>query len=825
MIASLLCYPPLSASYSHADTYSASLTEESTDAQENRAPSSYSDTDSQSNPSLLTHERTITDVMVEGNTNIPTDAILNKISYRAGQIYSPLYARESIQNLMNMGYFKKISIEGEYESNNGIKLFVIVDEKLPLQEIVFKGNKNLSRKEIEKKIKLDDIGSVDEHDLLKYAILLKKMYQEKNFHNVIIQPEITQNQGKVIATFTVQEGEKTLVKRVLFEGNTTFSSKKLRSLIFTREDWIMGFMDRSGAYQPDAITADQHALEGFYQSNGFFNAKVTSVDVKIDEVTKDAIVTFHVHEGDIYTISDVSVQSSQEMYTSDQILSLLPITKGSVYSRENIREAMDIIRAFWGTQGYLYADVAPSIEPNDEQKTVKVIFFVEPGERVYINRITIFGNQKTRDKVIRRQLTVKEGELLTNQQLDESKLRIEGLGYFEQQGGVTWKISRLASDNADVDFMVREVKTGRLEAQLGFGGSPKDLSNPTSSARIGASISDTNLLGLGIGFNLNGAYSKEEQQLALNITQPWLFDRPIYAALDTVFKHSLYSDFKFTQEEIKERLASASLSSGFISQKLNGTKFVFQLGAEDIRYNKMPQVNLTQIPNPQEQVEFGQILKKRFPEGTYIWSGGQVGQDCRNHPMHPSQGYQWVIQNKIGLPGLSTCFGFWKIDCDGSWYNSLIGERTLILYLHTHIGAVGGLGNYSIPFRELYHIGGPASVRGYLFGEIGPTYKGIDSLGGKKAFWINAELIFPIAPDMSIKGVIFYDGGSGWDTPNGDLINKNRLRSNGFDFRQAVGFGLRILRPTPIKVDWGFKLDRRKGEKTSEVHLTMAHDF
>lgn len=765
--------------------------------------------------------RTITAIVVEGNAYVSTDAILNKIPYRVGQQYNPLAQRQLIRQLMDMGYFTSVVLEAELQGDDGIILYVVVVEKKLLRQVKFEGNKNLGQKEILKKVPLGDLHAIDEHDLQKYSIQIKKLYKDKGYHHVQVRGSLEPAEGKVDAVFRVQENKKSLVKRVFFEGNKAFPAKQLRALIFTREDWVGGFLDRAGMYQPDALEADKYMIEHFYQSNGYLHAKVVEAKVVENEQDNYVNVTFCVDEGAQYTVSQVAVPGN-DVLPETYLLERIPLRAGQLYSREKIRQTIDALRLIWGQHGYINADIEPAIEPDEDHKTVKISFYSELGDKVYLGRIRIIGNQKTRDKVIRRQLLLDEGDLLTTNKLDESKTRVEGLGYFEQQNGVNWKINKVNKDIADLDLMVQEVKTGRLDAQIGFGGSPKDLQNPTESLRVGGSLSDTNLFGLGIAFNLSGEISKQERQLLFNITQPWLFDRPIYVATDVAFKRSVYEDMQLTTDEVKEQLAQGVMSLGWVARSLD-TKFVCQSGIEGLHYSKVPTADLTKVGDLKEQAEFQAILNDRFPQGQYGWLGGQASQDYRNHPLHPSRGYQWLTQTKIGIS--HERFGYWKVDFDASYYAPLINERDLVFAFHTHLGIVTAFMGRSIPFRELYHIGGPASVRGFLFGQIGPMYKGIDSIGAKKAFWLNSELLFPIAPDFSIKGVLFYDGGAGWDTPRADLIAKKRLAHNGFDYRHSVGFGLRILRPSPIRIDWGFKLDKRKGEKASEVHLSMSHDF
>jgi len=768
-------------------------------------------------------EKTIAAIKVEGNKRVSQEAVLTKIPYALGERWNTRQTRALINNLLAMGYFKQVRVfEEETDDPTKMVLVIEVEEKRPLKEVTFEGNKNLPQKDIEKKIKFSDVPTIDELDLKKYINTIKKLYREKNYHNAQVTARLEDVGESSRVVFSIKEGIPSVVKRVYFEGNKKVPSKILRGLIFTREDWVLGFMDRAGTYQPDAIEADRQSIENYYQSNGFLQAKVTDVVIDEDPVTHEIEATFHIDEGNQYTISSIAIPGN-EMVSEEQLLAAIPIKVGDLYSKERIRLAIDLLRSIWGEYGYIYADIEPSIEPNEDDHTVALSFFSELGDKVQVDRIRFRGNLKTRDKVLRRQLLFEEGDLLTTNKLQASKERIEGLGYFDQQAGVSWKVIRRDKDHADLDIFVKEVKTGRVDGQIGFGGSPKDLQNPTESFRFGGAISDTNLFGTGVAFNLSGEVSKQERELLFNITEPYLFDKPIYAAFDAAVKRSIYDEFKLTKDDVQEHLVRGGISLGFLAENYWQTRVVFQAGAEGVHYSPQPEIDLNDFNDPKEIAEFNLILRKRFPSGNFGWLGLQSGQDFRNHPLHPNRGYQWLLQSKLGWPNEE--FGFWKFDLDGSYYTPLIGERDLVLYLHAHAGAVTAFQDRTIPFRELYHIGGPASVRGFLFGEIGPMYKGIDSIGAKKAFWLNAELIFPVSPDQSIKGVLFYDGGAGWDTPDSDQIAKKRLKNNRFSYRHSVGFGARILRPTPIKIDWGFKLDKRKGEKASQVHLSMYHDF
>jgi outer membrane protein insertion porin family len=206
-------------------------------------------------------------------------------------------------------------------------------------------------------------------------------------------------------------------------------------------------------------------------------------------------------------------------------------------------------------------------------------------------------------------------------------------------------------------------------------------------------------------------------------------------------------------------------------------------------------------------------------------------QDTRNHPVHTMWGHKWRFTTKFAIPTFGDDLGYYKIELDASWFTPLIAEYDLVLKLHGYFGICNPFKNRSVPFGDLFHIGGQSSVRGFLFGQIGPQFLG-DTIGGSKAFFWNAELIVPITADMNMKAVVFYDGGTGFDNPYVTTADKAFVTGNRFDYRHAVGIGLRVLQPMPINVDWGFKIDPRKNkffpnrsEAASEIHFGMSYDW
>lgn len=361
----------------------------------------------------------INKIIILGNNLVDEQAIMNKVPYKEGENFDPRKTRKLIHNLYyGLKRIKNVAIYGKQADKKDTKrdfdkssdqefidLVIKVDEKKVLKEIQFLPKKrSVGDEEFKKKININDIPALDEQELKRYELIIKNIYESKNYHAVKINSELkVDTDGRAIAIFNIEEGQKSKIKRVLFEGNQNISSKELKKLIFTREDWILGALDGSGSLQEDRLEADKHILEQHYQSEGYMKAKVLKADLKVEEGSKDFTVVFTVEEGDKFKISEVKAPGN-DIYKDDYLVSRIPIKPGDLYSRKKIVDAIKELEMVWGDLGYIFANIEPSIQPDEDAKTVKLAFYTEQGEKVSLNKINIIGNKKTKDKVIRRKL-------------------------------------------------------------------------------------------------------------------------------------------------------------------------------------------------------------------------------------------------------------------------------------------------------------------------------------------------------------------------------------------------------------------------------------
>lgn len=803
---------------------------------------------------LKLHEahRKIAQIHIKGNQVISDASILHRLPLKVGDVFNVNLTATMIKNLYKLGYFHQVKIYAEPIDEDKIDLYVVVQEKSKIKDFIFIGNKAVSEKDLKEELKIESIPTLVQEELKALIIKIKKFYYKKNYHQVQVTAKIiNEDDGRVSAEFTIKEGKKSFLNRISFKGNKSYPSKKLKRVLISKEDWILGMVDHSGVYNPEMIEADKYMIEEAYKNNGFVNVKVTDVDIQKDDQAQTYHITYTIHEGDRYKIRAINVQGN-DIVSEQRIREILPLYVGQIYSVENLRTAIENMRILWGEHGYIFADIEPHLEVHDEDQTVTVGFNSDLKNQVYLNRLTIRGNKKTRDKVIRRQILLDEGELITNQKMEVSKACVGLLGYFDPKNGVNWKTTRIDDTHADLDLLLNEVKTGNFAANLSFGGSPTNRQTPQTGLNFNTSFGDKNFLGSGMAVATSIDVSKKYKAGMASLSNPWLFDKPIRGMLSVFIKASEYDDqITIAEDAPNEHAIGGVAGIGYVAKLLGGIIIDGKINIEHIAYEN--KVKARTGLGAKDMIIAQVLLDKYFKEGNQISFITTLGQDKRNGLMFPTHGYQWNFFAQWTVPGwkesvrdesgckaptqpISNNFNYCKAELDVSWYTPLINEHDLVLGVHGNFGIVRPFKCKDVPWRNLYHVGGPTTIRGYTYGQVGPMWQN-DSLGATKAFVLNVEFIVPLSSNLSTRGVIFYDGGAGWDTPyKNDFIAaanavglsfEKDFTNNNFFYRHSVGIGVRIKSPTPLQVDFGIKLNPSKKYKRqlTEMHLSMEHSF
>lgn len=765
---------------------------------------------------------TIKKIFIKGAKSIDDEAIKSRLPYQEGRPYLPHMTKQAIQQVYALGVFSQVSIKQEMLNKNECNIIIDTQEVAIVDNFIFEGVTHFDKVKLFEKLHLQETDLLNTEKVVSLVHELKKIYKEANYLNVQVAAEVKesdQDATKKVAVFTVDEGNQVKIRAVHFHGAEKLSTNKISNFIFTRPRWLLSATDDSGRIDELMLEQDKHRIEFFYQDHGFLMAKVTGVDIApVSDDLRD--VTFYIKEGDKFHFRYVTIDCSDDEFDESELLKHLAIEEGGLYSRTKIIDSINLLKDALGRYGYIFADVYPQVNPLEESKQVDIRFVVEKGNKLFVNTINIIGNKITRDKIIRRHIVLEEGDLITSQKLNESKYNVEFLSYFDR-GSVNWKINKITETLADLDLNLHEARTGHLNFNMSYGA---DRSSANDSVKFGLDLGKTNIAGLGVDASaIVQASPSSFQRGEIRIMDPYFLDTKVSLGVNAYVKRDEYQQWDYLQNQPLEKVGGIASQIGFsldwIDPKL---QWFSEIGVENISYNTN---NLIVEGINRETLQ--PIVDRRFIEGTISWISLSLSKDTRNHRIYPNQGYRIEGSSKFVLPKINKKFSYYKFEIEGSWYTPIIGPDSLVLMLHARAGLVDKFeSDKSIPYKELFHMGGQGSVRGFLWGGVGPAWSLTGApLGGKKALQFNAELVFPIVPDFSMKGHFFYDAGAGWDTVTDGIKDKKLIKRNVFNMRHSVGFGLNLVSPVPAKIDWGYKLDRRKkdGESASEFHLSMNY--
>jgi outer membrane protein insertion porin family len=810
-------------------------------------------------PEVFLKGKIIKKIIIDGLKNVSIKALEKKIPFREGSFFEAKVSSYAIKNLYSLGCFSEISIFYEENSDETVNVYIKVKEKYKVSNIQVKNNHHLSIDAIEKKLFFTKIFWIDNASALVICKKIEKLYNEKNYINAkVIFEFIPTEEGFVDVFFNVDEGEYGRIQKINFSGNSQISRHLLKENIAGKEYWILGFFDGSGNFRKEIINYDRYQIENFYQNNGFFEAHVLNAIIS-GKKNGFLDITYDIYEGPLYKFRNVNLKDAVDM---DYVVfrDLIDLDSYSIYSKEKIKNSINNIRNKLGEMGYMYPTISPKMIVDRDNHFIDLDFIIEKGKPIFVRNINIRGNNKTEENVIRREILFSEGELITTRKLEDTKRAIETLGYFAPYTGVSWNMNMVDVFQADLDLILSEVKTGKFYFNLGINNgsdSQKNYSDPASiswynsifdSTKIGVTLQNSNFSGKGIRYFLNGSYANLDRSLSCGMSTNWIYDLPINAGWNLSFRGIKYEDFRQSNNIPSEKDKSANVQFGFRAHQLNMILFGLSSGIDVISYTQ-PVVPKIQFPeDPSLQMAFSEIVTRSFQPGTVTWATFSISDDKRNHPFRPTSGYQWIIDCKYAFPGITEigipAFSFIKTGLDFRWYTPLIVKYNTVLHIHGYAGIVSQLFDNNVPYKELFHVGGAQSVRGFQFGQIGPTLLG-SSLGGSKAFFVNCEIQCPINKNGTMMGRLFYDGGAAWDTifnSQNNLSNQQDnfiydifdyispqmlIQNNNMKYRHSVGFGISLTAPMPITIDWAFKLDRNKklGEKLSEVHISMEGSY
>ena len=549
----------------------------------------------------------------------------------------PQTLRDDIRRLYALRAFDDIRVTSE-AVDTGIRLILTVTEKPAIRTVTFDGNRRIDAEEIGQRILLKERATFERNLLNDTVTGIQQHYREEGFYFAHVRPDIIEvDDNQVDIKLTLTEGKKVRIGRIRFTGNEHFPASTLRQQLQTKEYNIPILSGPASLYRPEALRIDLQLLENFYQNNGFVHIQMDEPIVEINREASAIAITLPIaKEGDQYKVGVVTLQGD-EVFSAAALRKMVRLTTGEVYSREAVRQDILTLTNAYTDQGYAFADATPTVLLDADQRLVNIAFTLRSGPRVYIGRIDIQGNERTRDWVIRRELRLNEGELYSGARLRRSRQRLMNLQYFEEVKIDTQR--RPEQGLIDLDVDVAEQSTGQFTAGLGF--------SSVETVVFSASVTQRNLFGRGQAISAQGRIGGLSQDFSISFVEPWLFGRPINAGV-SVFRRSV------NFETFDSRRTGFSLTLGRTVGEFLRASVAYRF--EELRISNLD----PSAANLLEEQEGSSLTSSVTP---------RLSWDSRNNRFSPSQGSLNTFE--VQLAGLGGDNRFYKVIGETTWYYPL----------------------------------------------------------------------------------------------------------------------------------------------------------
>lgn len=739
----------------------------------------------------------IVEVVIKGNKRIEKAAILNVVKIKAGDVLVNDKTDDDIRAIFKLGHFQDVQAAVE-SSDKGAVLVYVVSEKPIVRAVSFEGNKELATDKLKEALEFKQNSIFTTKDLAKSIAKIKKLYGDDGYYLAEVEPVVTKSSPTELSVkFKITEGKKILIRTIHFDGNKAFSNRKLRGVMETQEKWFLSWLTNAGTYKEEVLKNDSALIADFYMNNGFINVKVGEPAVKLTDA-KDALEVFvGITEGDQFRVGEIGFKG-ELLESAADLRKKLKSESGELFSRAVLRTDIFTLTDVYGDKGYAFANVNPLTKVDVEKKLVDMTFDMEKGELVYFDRINIAGNPKTRDKVVRRELRVDEGELYSATGMKRSKQQLMNTGYFEEATLATVKGS--TANKLNVDVNIKEKPTGTFS----IGGGYSSLDGVIGQG----SVQQANFLGLGLKANVSGSIGGKSQTYSLGVTDPYFLDTKWTLGGDIYRSERDYTDYS-------RRLMGGDIKAGYPINDFIGTFFMYKYELKDIYNPQLAYQNL----NFQDPIN--------YPLGSSTTSSilASVTRNTTDYRLDPTTGM--INSLSVEYAGLGGDNKYAKYVGETTWFHPLY--KKLIFSTKLTLGYIQDVGK-PVPIDEKFYLGGIFSLRGYGARTVSPIkyflskdVNGNSSndpiyLGGNKEVFGNTELTFPLLQEAGIKGVVFFDYGNAYG--ESDKMFSSVLMSYGAGLRWASPIG-------PLRIEYGFPLNPRSGldKSSGKVEFSIGSLF
>ncbi len=754
-------------------------------------------------------EENIYKIMILGNSKVEEGVIRGAIKSREGGPFSVEKVREDLRSIFGLGYFTDVQIDIK-STPQGKEVIFIVVEKPSLRDIVIKGNERMKLDDIKEKMTLKTRAILNLEKVKEDSEQIRKLYFSKGYYGVKVEYKVDYLEtNEAVVTFMISEGPKGHIQKIVFKGNKNIKSSQLKKLMSTKRRNIFSIITKTGTLDEDALKNDVQLMTAYYYDHGYLEAKISEPKIDLSNPKKIRI-EIAIAEGPRYHLAKIDFKGDL-LTTKEALFKVLKLKRGAPYSNTAIRREVNVLTEQFANQGYAYVEINPETAVDHKNHLVDLTFEIEKKKRVVYERIQVVGNTKTRDKVIRRELQVAEGELYSATNMNKSRDRLKRTGYFKE---VEFTTSRGSTDEKiNLEIKTEEAPTGAITFGIGYS---------TLESVVGsASVSDRNLFGLGYQAALRFSLGFETQTFRLGLTDPYFLGYPYAAGIDVYHERIEYFD------TYHYRITGGDIRLGKELTDIFRIDLMYKLESVDV-YDVAPEASF-----------FIQDQKGKSKTSAISISPTI---DTRDDYFNPRRGakHSLLIQNAGGFLGGDNYFV--KVVGQTSWFFPLPLNMTLNLR-----GQVGGILPYGgkvtqtvqefnpvtkafdtftierdrVPIYEKFFVGGINTVRGFEYGMAGPVDVNKEPIGSKYMAVFNAELIFPLAREIGLKGALFFDVGKGWGVDRVGGGTHSQIFTRGVAF--GAGPGIRWFSPFgPIHIDIGFNLNPKKGrgEKNHVIEFT-----
>lgn len=724
----------------------------------------------------------IADIVITGNESRETASILPLLKSKVGGEYSAEKANEDVKEIYRIGIFRNVSVES-VKRDAGVTLVFTVVEKPKVRAISVIGNKEIESNKIREAIDLKAKQVFSQDLLAKSVKKIKSLYADEGYYLAEVEAETKQTEDNAVQVFfKVTEGSKVLIKTISFEGNKVFSARKLRKQMETKEKWFLSWITGAGTYKEAVLKTDTMRIADLYYNNGYINVKVGEPKVELLPDKSGLTVSIGITEGDQFTTGSIDFKGDL-LETKELLKSKVKLLSGEVFSREVLRGDIFTLTDLYADQGYAFANVSPLTKIDQEKKTVDITFDFEKGDKVYIERINISGNTKTRDKVIRREFRLAEGDLYSSTALKRSKQNLANLGFFEEAAIVPSKGS--SSEKLNLDTKVKEKSTGQFSVGAGYS---------SSDGIIGqGSIQQNNFLGLGLKGTLSASIGGSTQLYNIGLTDPYFLDTDWTLGFDLYRSERDYEDYT-------RRVTGGDIKAGYRFSDELSTFWLYKYEVKSLF-----DFSTAMLLNPDLLTETSGTIGSLYGSVTY---------DVTDYKLDPSDGYKATLSAEYA--GLGGNQRFARFIGQSSVFFPLMWST--VLSLRGELGYMMKIGK-DIPIDEKFYLGGISTLRGYDSRTVCPvkttTLKSVNSvtglattystpvyLGGIKEAVFNMDYVFPIIKEAGLKGVLFFDAGNSYGA--GEQYFSKILMSYGLGVRWYSPMG-------PLRLEYGIPVNPRDG--------------